>query len=169
MLSKSSHGRYIVKGFHLPPRFFFCEVGAGIWPPPLPPPRTVSIKLSLECWSRPLEPTHTATLSSTQHLSPTASAEKETRSITLDSTAKGKLQRRVGGREAFYQQKKKTKNKKHTEQVHIFAFNKKDKTSSSIIWDLFQKVWMLQIYLKLLITIYTESEKTKMIFQVDMS
>lgn len=40
---------------------------------------------------------HTATLSSTQHLSPTASTEKEKRSITLDSTAKRKVQRRVGG------------------------------------------------------------------------
>lgn len=105
LLSQSSHSRYVVKRFHLPPQFFFCEVGAGIWSPPPAPPRTVSIKLSLECWTRPPEPTHTATLSSTQHLSPTASTEKETRSITLDSTAKRKEQWRVGGGgQAFYQQ-----------------------------------------------------------------
>ena len=56
--------------------------------------------------------THKATLSSTQHLSAAASTEKKTRSITLDSTAKGKEQRRAGGRQqAFCQQKK------HTEQV----------------------------------------------------
>lgn len=73
-------------------------------------PKFVSIKLSLECRTRPLGPTHAATLSSTQHLFPTASTEKETRSITRDSTEQGEEQRRVGGRQqAFYQQNYTTK------------------------------------------------------------
>lgn len=95
MLSQYPHGRYIITGFNLPPQFFFSQVGVGIWPPLLPVYQTITGMSN----QAPGAHTHTATLSSTQHLSPTASTEKETRSITLDSTAKGKEQRQVEGRQ----------------------------------------------------------------------
>lgn len=70
------------------------QAGASIWPPLLPVYQTITGMSN----QAPGAHTHTATLSSTQHLSPTASSEKETRSITMDSTAKEKEQRRVEGR-----------------------------------------------------------------------
>lgn len=48
-VSQSLHSGYIITGFRLPPQFFFIEVSTGMWPPPLPPLRAVSIKLQLEC------------------------------------------------------------------------------------------------------------------------
>lgn len=72
----------------------FSQAGASIWPPLLPVYQTITGMLN----QAPGAHTHTATLSSTQHLSPTASTEKETRSITMDSTAKEKEQRQVEDR-----------------------------------------------------------------------
>lgn len=77
ILSRSFQRRYITTGSHSPSQLFCCKVDTDKIRLLCLPGVPMSIKVSLECWTWSLEPTHRATLSSTQHLSPTASAEKK--------------------------------------------------------------------------------------------
>lgn len=107
MLSQFSYDRCIVTGFHLPPQFFSCEVGAGVWLPPLPPPTTVSIKLSQGCWTRPLEPTHSNTQ---QHSAPVSACQQRERE-TVNHTGQHRKGKWAGERWAdkhFISRKKPT-------------------------------------------------------------